>query len=164
MANLYRSVLDSGVVIQPTGDAVAANVLAGKTFSNASGIDKVGTMPNRGAVSQTIGAGQSYTIPDGYHNGNGVVNCNAPVLQDTVVKFGVTYHDGGSQARTSMEIPNIGYKHATLTQQVGTVALNGTTISLNEPIDISNVSTLTFNQWQPHDTGIPLNIILLSVT
>lgn len=72
MSNAYRSVLESGGVT-PTGDAVAADVLAGKTFSNANAVGLTGTMVNRGAVSQTIQPGSSYTIPEGYHNGSGTV-------------------------------------------------------------------------------------------
>lgn len=72
MSNAYRSVLESGGVT-PTGDAVAADVLAGKTFSNANAVGVTGTMVNRGAVSQTLSGGQSYTIPEGYHNGSGTV-------------------------------------------------------------------------------------------
>lgn len=71
MSNMYRSVLSGGGAA--TGDAVAADVLTGKTFSNAQATGISGTMPNNGAVSQTINAGESYTIPEGYHNGNGTV-------------------------------------------------------------------------------------------
>ena len=77
MANMYRSVLAGGGGVQPTGDAVEANVLSGKTFSNADGIGKTGTMPNNGAVSKTLDAttnNQSYTVPAGYHNGSGTVS------------------------------------------------------------------------------------------
>lgn len=72
MSNAYRSSKGASAVL-PTGDAVEANVLAGKTFSNAQGTGKTGTMVNRGAVSQTIQPGGSYTIPEGYHNGSGTV-------------------------------------------------------------------------------------------
>lgn len=78
MANKYRSVLASGGGVQPTGNAQPADVLAGKTFSNADGINKTGTMVNNGAVSETLDAGESYTIPAGYHNGSGVVTANDP--------------------------------------------------------------------------------------
>lgn len=71
MANQYRSVLASGGA-STGGDALPAEVLAGKTFTNDNGA-QTGTMPNRGAVSQTLQAGQSYTIPEGYHNGSGTV-------------------------------------------------------------------------------------------
>lgn len=70
MGNAYRSVLS----LKPTGDAVPANVLAGKTFSNADGAGKIGTMVNNGAVSITLtDQDPTYTIPEGYHNGLGVV-------------------------------------------------------------------------------------------
>lgn len=75
MSNAYRSSMGASAVL-PTGDAVEANVLAGKTFSNAQGTGKTGTMVNRGAVSQTIQPGGSYTIPEGYHNGSGTVTAS----------------------------------------------------------------------------------------
>lgn len=74
MGNAYRSVL----ALKPTGDAVPANVLAGKTFSNADGTGKTGTMVNNGAVSVTLtDQDPTYTIPEGYHNGSGVVGFSA---------------------------------------------------------------------------------------
>ncbi len=62
---------------QSTGTAVASEVLEGKTFSNSSEVGLTGTMTNRGAVSQTLNAGGSYTIPAGYHNGSGKVTANS---------------------------------------------------------------------------------------
>lgn len=64
-------------IIKATGNATAADVLSGKTFSNASGNDLTGSMPNRGAVNQTITTqnGQ-YTIPAGYHNGSGKITAS----------------------------------------------------------------------------------------
>lgn len=73
MSNMYRSVLESGGGVVPTGDAVAADVLTGKTFSNASAVGVAGTMPNNGAVSGVATPSQPYTIPAGYHNGSGTV-------------------------------------------------------------------------------------------
>lgn len=73
MANAYRSVLKDAV--NPTGNALPADVLSGKTFSNADGIDKTGTMVNNGAVTITLTAQDpSYTVPEGYHNGSGTVS------------------------------------------------------------------------------------------
>jgi hypothetical protein len=46
--------------------------LSGKTaWVNGSKI--TGNMPNRGAVTASIKLGETYTIPAGYHNGNGKV-------------------------------------------------------------------------------------------
>lgn len=58
-------------------DAVAADVLAGKTIVAADGTEVEGTMTNRGAVSKTLDAttgNQSYTVPSGFHDGTGAVN------------------------------------------------------------------------------------------
>lgn len=75
MANMYRSVLSGGGTA-PTGDAVAADVLSGKTFSNAQSTGISGTMVNNGAVSGVATPSQPYTVPEGYHNGNGTVTAN----------------------------------------------------------------------------------------
>lgn len=70
------------------GNAVAANVLANDgtnniTFSSAAaGSNIAGTMTNRGAVSQTLNPGGSYTVPQGYHNGSGTVSARSLVLQE----------------------------------------------------------------------------------
>lgn len=56
--------------------ATAADVLATKVFIAANGTTTTGTMSNNGAVSKTLDAttgNQSYSIPAGYHNGNGKV-------------------------------------------------------------------------------------------
>ena len=96
MANMFRSVLESGGVA-PTGDAAAGDVLSGKTFSNAQGVGISGTMPNRGAVSQTVSAGQSYTIPEGYHNGLGVISALMPTADDFEI---VALRESGADALT----------------------------------------------------------------
>ena len=76
MGNMYRSRLDASGGVQPTGNAQPADVLSGKTFSNAEGIDKTGTMVNNGAVSGTATPSQPYTISAGYHNGSGTVTAS----------------------------------------------------------------------------------------
>ena len=58
----------------PTGDATAAEVLSGNTFSSATLENATGTMTNNGAwTGATTGEG-SITIPAGYHNGSGSVS------------------------------------------------------------------------------------------
>lgn len=48
--------------------------LTGKIFVTADGTVKTGTMADNGAVSKTLDATSiTYTIPKGYHNGNGTV-------------------------------------------------------------------------------------------
>lgn len=57
--------------------ANAANLLAGITAYGKNGTKYTGTMANRGAVTQALNCGGSYTIPAGYHNGNGKITANA---------------------------------------------------------------------------------------
>ena len=69
--------IDSAVAAAMVGTATAADVLAPKTFTNSTTSGEVGTMVNNGAVSKTLDAttgNQSYTVPQGYHNGSGTVN------------------------------------------------------------------------------------------
>lgn len=57
--------------------AAPAQVLTGYT-AGVKGNDEPasGAMANRGAVSSALNSGQSYTIPEGYHNGNGRITAN----------------------------------------------------------------------------------------
>lgn len=68
-----------------SGDLTAtlSQVLSGYTAMTRDSNDDpgTGTMPNRGAVNQTLNAGGSYTIPQGYHNGNGKVAANSLASQ-----------------------------------------------------------------------------------
>ena len=54
-------------------NAAESDVLTGKKYYAGDKAIKEGKMPNRGAVSEAIYPGDSYTIPIGYHNGNGIV-------------------------------------------------------------------------------------------
>lgn len=57
--------------------AAASQVLAGTSYVTSAGALTAGTMTNRGAVSKTLDAtsgNQSYTVPQGYHNGTGAVS------------------------------------------------------------------------------------------
>ena len=60
--------------------ATAAQILTGQT-AYVNGNKVTGSMANRGAVSQALNAGGSYTIPDGYHNGNGIITANSLASQ-----------------------------------------------------------------------------------
>ena len=98
MANQYRSVLASSGPAPTGGDALPAEVLSGKTFTNDNGA-QTGTMVNNGAVSQTLSGGQSYTIPEGYHNGNGVVTASSASI--IAIKSHATGTSGGTETFTT---------------------------------------------------------------
>lgn len=78
-----------------TGDAVAANVLAAKTFySNDPKTQITGTMIDRGTVSTDITAkAQQVTIAAGKHSGSGVVQISAAEQAKVIaanIKSGIT--------------------------------------------------------------------------
>ena len=95
----------------PTGNATASDLLSGKTASTDAG-EITGTMPNRGAVSNTITTqGGSYTIPSGYHNGSGIITASFSNLSADNVKKGVniggvvgTYDNYGFKEKTIDDI------------------------------------------------------------
>ena len=77
----YITGYNAGVSATKKGTASASQVLSGYTFTNASSVGSSGTMTNNGAVSQTLNADGSYTIPVGYHNGSGKVTANSLASQ-----------------------------------------------------------------------------------
>ncbi|WP_411553347.1 phage tail protein [Paenibacillus lautus] len=83
-------------VIRATGNATAADILAGKTASNANG-PLTGSMPNRGAVLITPGPSDQ-AILAGYHNGAGKV-AGVPVPAANVLT-------GTTIAGTPGQMPN----------------------------------------------------------
>ncbi len=90
----YTLGTESGIVngyLALTGDAVTANVLAGKTFYNTDARNKItGTMPNHGAVNQPLAINGSYTIPAGYHNGAGKVTQSIPTKAAATITPGTS--------------------------------------------------------------------------
>lgn len=139
MSNAYRSVLASGGVA-PTGDAVAADVLTGKTFSNANAVGIAGTMVNRGAVSATISAGQSYTIPEGYHNGSGVVTDNTQLNPASQL---ITRNENALKTYT-ISGTDIEYVHATGNSSAytdGTMATGLYSVDVHVPSNFRSASS-----------------------
>lgn len=73
VATLLRS---GGGIDTSDANATAARILTGYT-GWVNDVLITGSMPNRGAVNQTLNCGGSYTIPAGYHNGSGKVTVNS---------------------------------------------------------------------------------------
>ena len=93
-------------------DAAAGDVLTGKTIVDATGKEVEGSMPNNGAKTATLDAGGSFTIPAGYHNGQGKITAKdlasqtAGTAAAAEILNGETAWVGGSKVTGSM--PNNG--------------------------------------------------------
>lgn len=73
-----------------TNPAQPNQLLTGTQLINQDKELVVGTMPNRGTVTQTLTQqGQQYTIPRGYHSGSGKITANFNNLIAENVKSGV---------------------------------------------------------------------------
>lgn len=96
--------------------AAKAQVLAGYTAVTKDSGDEpaAGTMADRGAVSQALNCGGSYTIPAGYHNGSGKVTANSLASQtggataeDKYVLNGKTYWKDGVLRKGGMTVASV---------------------------------------------------------
>ncbi len=95
----YATGVSNGQSAARIGTAVAGDVLAGKTFTNASASGVSGSMVNRGAWSTNATSNGAVTIPAGYHSGSGKVNVN---VHDDIreVNFDKTDTDHNSDTAT----------------------------------------------------------------
>jgi hypothetical protein len=104
MANNINTVAtnkyNAGVTATKVGTAVASNVLAGKTFTNSSGVGLSGSMVDRGAWTDTPTGSGRITVPAGYHNGTGYV--------DTATVYNNAYNAGVTAgAATGRKVVNV---------------------------------------------------------
>jgi len=117
-------------------DAVAANILSGKkAHSNDDGdaVAITGTMPNNGAVSRTLDAttnNQSYTVPEGYHNGSGTVNIvlETKTATPTTSSQNITPTSGKVLSRVTVNAIPSNYKDTTNVDATAADVLEGKTI------------------------------------
>lgn len=88
--------------------ATAADVLSPSVFVKANGDITAGTMPNRGAVSKTLDTSTiSYTIPSGYHNGNGEVSITTETKTATPSESTQTISPSNGKVLSSVTIDPI---------------------------------------------------------
>lgn len=97
--------------------ATAADILIPQT-AYVNGQKIIGTMPNNGAVSQTVNNGGTYTIPAGYHNGSGKISVPslASVTSGTatatdIARSKTAYVNGVKLTGTGYLIPRVKSKY-----------------------------------------------------
>lgn len=105
--NSLEAKLAKGEAIEAT--ASPQDVIKGKTyFSDSNGTLKEGTMPENEAKAITLNAGGSYTIPQGYHNGEGIITVASLSMQTSATAVaeqlieGVTAWVNGSKITGTM--------------------------------------------------------------
>lgn len=146
MVNAIDDVYDAGVAAGTptlTGDAAVGNVLSGKTFYNNSTTRQTGSMTNNGAVSQALNCGDSYTVPEGYHNGNGTVTANSLASQTGV--------DSGKTAIDASHVLN-GYQGWVNGNKVSGSYI-APTINNITPDNLYPVSMSANNNYKPSTNG-----------
>ena len=130
---------------QTAATAGAGDILSGKT-AYVNGNKVAGTMPNRGAVTQALNCGGSYTIPVGYHNGSGKVAANslasqtaANAVAGNILKDKTAWVNGNKITGT---IPSLAGSTITPSSAQQTVACSGKYMSGNiivKAADLKNI-------------------------
>ena len=105
--------------------AVAGHVLTGDVFVNSSGTEVTGSMPNNGAVTETLDATtgkQSYTIPEGYHDGEGEVSITLEQKTATPTKSSQTITPTSGKVLSSVTVNAIPAAYQDVTNVTATAA------------------------------------------
>lgn len=120
-------------------DAGVAEILATKT-AYVNGTKLTGTMPNRGSVTGTISAGDTYTIPEGYHDGTGTVTATGGGGSIAVV-----YANGGGNTSSAYNssVLDVGEVGNTCYYQFGGGGANAKTFSVQGSLNNSSWTTIT---------------------
>lgn len=105
--------------------AEAADVLTGKIIVGADGAVVAGTMVNNGAVSKTLSAtadGKEYTIPAGYHNGEGSVSISLEAVSVIPKKILQTVKANDGRVLSSVSVRAIPSEYQKVTEVDATAA------------------------------------------
>lgn len=143
----YSSISISGPTLD--GDAIASNVLSGKTFYSNSGTKKTGTMTNHGSVNTSVSVGGSYTGSAGYYSS---IDISGPTLSGDAVAANVlsgkTFYSNSGTKRTGTMVDR-GALTATLNNMTSTTYKN-TSSGYYSSITVNTV-------WQVYSTSIEIN-------
>ena len=132
-------------------DAAAGDILSGKTAhsynsSTGAAVAVTGSMPNRGAVSKTLDAttgNQSYTVPNGYHNGSGAVNIVLETKSATPTKSSqdITPTNGKVLSKVTVAAIPAAYQDVTNVDAAAGDVLAGKTIVISDGTEVEGTMT-----------------------
>ncbi|MEK3776619.1 tail fiber protein [Paenibacillus sp. FSL K6-4396] len=133
-------------VIRSTGTATVGQVLAGTTFSNATGNNRVGTMPNNGAGGTITPRTTNQTKAAGYYNTDIVVPGEPNLLPENIRIGKTMYNIPGS-------LDPMTYTRLTSTiEQVGPTP--GTDNTFRDLIEIPKDKTTRINDYDGMILGL----------
>lgn len=137
IGTLATNKYNAGVNATKKGSAVAEEVLTGKTFTNSSGVALSGNMPNNGAKTASLDAGESYTIPEGYHNGSGKITANSLSSQTSATATANDIANGKTAYVNGTKITGA----LSETTEYGVTSINNITVSSGPPHTVFKTST-----------------------
>lgn len=152
----YNSTGDNGngcffIKASAEGDADVSHVLAAKKFSNDNDTGLTGTMSNNAAVTKSLNAGETYTVPLGFHNGYGVVSASSLASQTVAsataaqILAGITAWVNGVKITGTATIESLG----------GKVYASGTVTSSSGTISVTTTGNYSVNRATVSITGLP---------
>lgn len=107
LSKVTVAAIPSEYITTDDADAVAAEILIGKT-AYVDGVKVEGTMADNGAVSKTLNASTtSYTIPAGYHDGLGEVSITTETKSATPTKSKQTISPSTGKVLSSVTVAAI---------------------------------------------------------
>ena len=111
--------------------AGAGDVLAGKVIVDKDGNPLTGTMPNRGAVNQSLAINGSYTIPRGYHNGSGKVSQSIPTQGAKTITPGASQQQvaAGRYLTGAITVPGFSMPAANLIKKGAKITIYGRSVT-----------------------------------
>ena len=110
--------MSAGGAVLDTTTAGAGDIKSGKTAYNGDGELVMGTMVDQGAKTASLAPGGSYTIPAGYHNGEGKVTANSVSLSGNAnaaqVLSGYTFYKDNYNTKLTGSMTNRGAVYASV--------------------------------------------------
>ncbi|MNJ28661.1 Phage tail fiber repeat protein [compost metagenome] len=137
-------------IVKATGNAVTADVLSGRTFSNAGANNLIGSMPNRGSGGTVTPGTTNQTKAAGYYSSAITIAGDSNLVADNI-KSGIKIFDvvGNLQPKRYHEV------------KLGTMAYNSS-ITVTIPFDPMIASVIGTQNPDPTDYGLSVTLSVIA--